>query len=70
MSAPDPPYQVPVWTVREIMERVERRVDELEKQVDAIQARVNWAIGGIAVIGVTAFANLITNIIQTPGVTK
>lgn len=59
-----------VWTVRDILEKLERRVEDLEKQVDALQSRMNYAVGGVAVIGVTAIVNLITNILQTPGVVK
>lgn len=70
MAAPDPPFAVPVWTVREIMERVERRIDALETEVEQLKTRVNYATGGIAVIGVTAIVNVVTNIIQTPGVVK
>ncbi len=57
-----------VWTVRDILEKVEKRVEDLEKQVDSLQSRMNVAIGGVAVIGITAIVNLITNILQSPGV--
>ncbi len=59
-----------VWTVREILEKVEERVKDLEKQVDSLQSRMNMAIGGVSIIGITAIVNLVTNILQTPGVVK
>ena len=59
-----------VWTVRDILEKLEKRVEELEKQVDILQNRMNMAIGGITVIGLTGVVNLITNILQSSGGTQ
>jgi hypothetical protein len=70
VTTQDPPPLVPIWTVREMLEKVERRLEEVENQVDQMRSKMNIAIGAITVLGVTGVVNLITNIIQTPGVVK
>ena len=42
-------------------------IDRLVDRVYKVEARINMAIGGIAVIGITAVVNVVTNILQASG---
>lgn len=63
---PNQPQREPaLWTARDMIQDLRFRVDQLESQLDRVVAKMNMAIGGIAVLGSVALVNLAINVIQT-----
>lgn len=46
------------------LQTINARMEKLSERLSKVEARMNTAIGGIGVLGVTAIVNLITNILQ------
>ena len=58
------------WSLTGYIRRMAEVQHELDKRLDKIENRINFAIGAIAVLGVTGIFNLITNILQSSGGTQ
>lgn len=57
-----------LWELlRQLQGEVQGDLSALEERVRKVETRMNIALGGIGVIGVTAIINLITNAVQTMG---
>lgn len=46
------------------IDRVEDRLSKVEERLSRVESKINIAMGGIGVLGITAITNLITNILQ------
>jgi len=54
-------------SIREMVDRLTIRVEALEERLSRVEARINMALGGVGVIGVTAVVNTVTNVLQVKG---
>lgn len=54
-------------SIREMVDQLTQRVEHMQERLSRVEARINMALGGVAVIGITAIINVVTNVLQVRG---